>query len=67
MRHLSCNFFNSLSYNLVSVNEQKMEIGFEYFRMQIRAALNQQTLQQFQQYADQQFPGNPQQVSLGYI
>ena len=33
-------------------------------RMQIRAALNQQTAVQFSQYASQQSPGNKQQVSV---
>ena len=31
-------------------------------RLHIRSALNQQTAVQFQQYAQQQFPNNPQQV-----
>lgn len=38
-------------------------IGIILFRMQIRAALNQQTAVQFAQYAQQQCPNNKQQVS----
>ena len=34
------------------------------YRMQIRAALNQQTATQFRQYVQQQYPYNPQLVSV---
>lgn len=35
---------------------------FDIFRRQIQDALNQQTYHQFKSYAEQQFPGNPEQV-----
>ena len=36
-----------------------------YFRRQIQEALNQQTYDQFRKYAEQQYPGNPEQVRQG--
>jgi len=39
-----------------------LEIVFFLCRQQIMAALNAQTHAQFQQYAAQQYPGNPEQV-----
>jgi len=33
----------------------------------IQEALNQQTFHQFKAYAEQQFPGNPEQVPFFYI
>jgi hypothetical protein len=32
------------------------------YRRQIQEALNQQTYHQFKSYAEQQYPGNPEQV-----
>jgi len=33
------------------------------YRRQIQEALNQQTYHQFKSYAEQQYPGNPEQVN----
>lgn len=57
------------NWNLLSGKILELEnyiwifIGINLFRMQIRAALNQQTAVQFAQYAQQQCPNNKQQVS----
>ena len=46
----------------ISLHLKITELIFYICRRQIRNALNQQTAIQFKQYAEQQFPGNSQQV-----
>lgn len=48
----------------VNITHLRISVWFSTFRMQIRAALNQQTAVQFQQYAEAQYPKNRQQVCI---
>lgn len=42
--------------------QHSKDIHDNFHRRQIQEALNQQTYEQFRKYAEQQYPGNPEQV-----
>jgi hypothetical protein len=44
------------------LHHSEQEIFDACYRRQIQEALNQQTYHQFKSYAEQQYPGNPEQV-----
>lgn len=55
---------NALFPFFVLISKDNLSVYFHVFiiRRKIQEALNQQTFTQFKSYAEQQFPGNPEQV-----
>lgn len=66
-RHLDEERRQSLVKERQKVIEEEFRLRADGQRQQIQEALNRQTYHQFRAYAEQQFPGNPEQVCMQIV